>query len=31
VFKDFENFIPQTDAPGWAKLQETGAILVGKN
>ena len=28
--KILKNFIPQTDAPAWAKLQETGAILVGK-
>src|SRR5258706_14626480 len=28
--KILKNLIPQTDAPAWAKLQETGAILVGK-
>src|SRR6266403_2007763 len=28
--KILKNFIPQNDAPAWAKLQEAGAILVGK-
>src|SRR6267378_2043799 len=28
--KILKNFIPQNDAPAWAKLQEAGAVLVGK-